>query len=963
MTIKISLSPSIDPRPRHLVVTCDLNEYSDVSSMIIAEVLDGVYLERERVYNTEVFRRQTGWLMRLHIKYLEKLMLCVPFSHLSEGIENMLLEEEKKRLRAIPIPNIDLPDLQRPLFDFQKIAVDRLSREDGEPGCVMLLNDDIGLGKQHPVTEPVLTPNGWRKIGSVKVGDLVIGSNGWPTTVVGVYPQKGRETYRVTFSDGTWSLCGLDHIWSVQTENDRKRGGKWRNVTVRQILEEKPISVVGSGQNRNKPYSWVPCLKSPNGHRNLSIPIVAPVHFNKRPHLEIDPYGLGVLLGDGSFAGRSGIRLCTDLEIVEKVFPTATRRQHKSPGIVEGYISTDTKWAKFIANNNLARCKSYQKFIPKHCLRLSIKERHALLQGLLDTDGTPNRSGGVLFTSTSKALVRGVSELVRSLGGIARGESSRIPTYIYKGQRRKGRRAWTINIKLPNQFEPFRLSRKAKAYRKPSKYLCSKWIESIERVEDHPSVCIKVAAQDQLYVTRHYIVTHNTGVMLSALYLRRWFPCLVAVGSVSGKYVWEREAAIMFPKLRVQVIEGSKATRDWMFRRAHLYDITICNVQALRIKETEELKPYIDENGENNVRKITHVVMSNPYAFQVDWECFVVDEYHKFKNPSAQQTKGFLRMECGRFRGLSGTPILNRPTEAWTFLHKCDPDRFPSPYFFEQEIGRFTKSGKLIGYKPEAMLKVKNWLFENSLRRRKEHVSDELPEVVTVDQVVELTPEQRKIYDRIREEMYLQLDDGSIKSIFDARVQIMRLKQACVSPELFGGSRHSAKIDQVKEDVAQLVAAGHKAIIFSEWAKAARILERELQEYNPAYVDGSVPPRERPIQEKRFNEDPTCLVYCGTIAANQEAITLSAATYVLFVDMDWVPNANTQAAGRSAAGGMRGIGVTGKVTIMRYVAEDTIEQRLAQTLWQKQKAVNAFVERDAGASMKKLTIKKLRELL
>lgn len=482
----------------------------------------------------------------------------------------------------------------------------------------------------------------------------------------------------------------------------------------------------------------------------------------------------------------------------------------------------------------------------------------------------------------------------------------------------------------------------------------------------HQNVAVSLLASESIELLTDDVGLNKTSSTLAALKLKNWFPALIAVGSVAGKYVWEKEAAIMFPDLKIQVVEGTKAQRSFQLSLAYKYDITIINVQTLRVKQWETLEQSEpDEWGEQTIKHVKHEEIANPDLFNVDWECFVADEFHKFQNPLAQQTRGFFKLDCGRFIGLSGTPILSKPEQAWPFLHKCDPERFPTFYHFEQLIGKFTKSGKLIGYDPKEMLKVKNWLMKHSLRRRKEHVSKDLPKVITVDQIVEMLPEQRKIYNRVVDEMILQMDDGTIKNVFDARVLILRMKQACFSPELFGGSSKSGKITQIKEDVAQLIASGQKAIVFSEWARAARILERELAEYNPAYVDGSIKARDRPKEEDRFNNDPNCGLYIGTIKANQEAITLDAATYVLFADLEWTPLANYQAAGRSAAGGMRGIklGKEGKVTIINYEAENTIEQRLAERLWKKQKSVNAFVERDAGTSMQKITVKTLRGLI
>jgi SNF2 family DNA or RNA helicase len=314
---------------------------------------------------------------------------------------------------------------------------------------------------------------------------------------------------------------------------------------------------------------------------------------------------------------------------------------------------------------------------------------------------------------------------------------------------------------------------------------------------------------------------------------------------------------------------------------------------------------------------------------------------------------------------MSGTPILNNPLEFWPALHRIAPTRFPSFWAFEKNMaimstGRFRK---VVGYRPEAMLELRQFLAQHSIRRRKDQVGIEMPKVVysTID--VDLTSEQRRLYNRIRDEFKLALANGEIKSVTTALAQITRLMQACFSPELYGGSPASAKIEELRDIVKELVGSGEKAIIFSQWKDATRILQREFAEYNPAYVDGTVKPKQRVLEEDKFNTDPTCMLYIGTIGANQEAITLGAGTYVIFTDKAWTPLANDQAAARSAAGGLRGVGVEVPVNIIELHAVDTFEERIEDLLARKKALFNATVEKDAGAAVERITLADIRSLL
>jgi hypothetical protein len=135
-----------------------------------------------------------------------------------------------------------------------------------------------GAGKEAPVSEPVLTPEGWRCMGDLRVGDLVIGSDGDPTAVTGVFPQGTKPVWRLNFSDGSYARCGREHLWAVRTKGQKCVGKGYQVLTT----EDVASSVA----------------------RQWQIPVVAPVQHPERD-LPIEPYQLGVMLGDGSLSGRT----------------------------------------------------------------------------------------------------------------------------------------------------------------------------------------------------------------------------------------------------------------------------------------------------------------------------------------------------------------------------------------------------------------------------------------------------------------------------------------------------------------------------------------------------------------------------------------------------------------------------------------------------------------------------------
>jgi len=373
--------------------------------------------------------------------------------------------------------------------------VKRLRAVHIEPkGPVVEIAGKNGAGKQQPVTEPVLTPNGWKAIGDICVGDQVIGSSGRAITVTGVFPQAIRETYLVTMADGASTRCGPEHLWTVARWSGNS-GPKERIVET-----VSTTTLIEKGLRNGLSRRW-------------ALPIVQPVHFaDQGSNLPVDPYVLGVILGDGHVEPSGYVTVTSwDNSILDAIAPRAFWRGPRELGSAE--------WSRPLRHLGLAGSRSWEKFIPESYFWASVDERWNLLAGLMDTDGTAERSWAG-FSSTSEALADGVVRLANSLGCVAKKRKGSTKKYTYNGETKEGRMAWTVGIK--SDAAPFRLPRKIEAW-SPSER-CSNWrryIDAIERVEDEDSVCIQVDAGDGLYVTKDFILTHNTSV-LDAIY---WAIC------------------------------------------------------------------------------------------------------------------------------------------------------------------------------------------------------------------------------------------------------------------------------------------------------------------------------------------------------------------------------------------------------------------------------------------------------
>jgi phosphate starvation-inducible PhoH-like protein len=362
-------------------------------------------------------------------------------------------------------------------------------------------------GRAQPLFTKVLTPNGFRPIGDLRVGDFVIGSDGRPTEVLGVYPQGFKEIYRVHAQDGSSTLASGDHLWSVYTHADRRRGKPPH------VLETKEM--IGN-------------LRAALRHRYELPMLASPVNFAAR-QVPLDPYALGLLLGDGCITCTTTPGFSTaDPELAEalgRLIPGIVVRRRSEidyvlnrithPGEV---ITIENPVTGALRELGLAGTRSNSKFIPEEYLLNSPDVRLAVLQGLLDTDGGPvtqvGRTCRIQFTTVSDRLRDDVVFLVRSLGGVAymrtRPAEGRRPGLARGRDVHHRSDAHVINIRMPEGIVPFRMVRKAEKYDSTGGGRPMRFVDRIEPEGTEEAVCIQVAAQDSLYVTEDFLLTHNT---------------------------------------------------------------------------------------------------------------------------------------------------------------------------------------------------------------------------------------------------------------------------------------------------------------------------------------------------------------------------------------------------------------------------------------------------------------------
>lgn len=347
-------------------------------------------------------------------------------------------------------------------------------------------------GKSSLDSALVLTPHGWKRMGDIQAGDTVLAPDGKHATVVGVFPQGVLPVYRVTLADGASTVVSGDHLWAVSFANRRRKDKVVTTDYLRAFLERERHRPV-----RNKSRPLIDCISDK-------------VDFGNEYTGPLDPYAVGLLIGNGSLTQDTAKYSTMDHETVECLVQFAPKRKGE-------YDDTLNSQATGVAKQLGINCLSYYKRVPEAIMRSNRKARLSVLQGLLDTDGYGGHDGSsnVEFSSTSKGLCQDVVYLARSLGWRAKLSDGRFTQYTHKGEKRTGAESWRVAIRVGTSDPPFRVQRKLDRmapYRHEKNRAA---IVSIEPEGEGSCTCIKIDHPDELYITDDFIVTHNTTAVLN----------------------------------------------------------------------------------------------------------------------------------------------------------------------------------------------------------------------------------------------------------------------------------------------------------------------------------------------------------------------------------------------------------------------------------------------------------------
>ena len=341
-------------------------------------------------------------------------------------------------------------------------------------------------GKAQPLDEPILTPTGWTTMGEIKVGDFVVGSDGKPTKVVAEFLQGEVDCFDVRFDDGTSTRCSDEHLWAVE-----------RNSSGR--TEVRPLSYF-----RNQL------------HCRWGISVPSPIYMDSC-ELPLHPYVVGALLGDGGLTGSTPVFSCkieSGWDTFRSFLPDyVIPRLWAAEGACPRYLLSTGKLGtnhsplnEVLRDIGIMGVNTLNKRVPDLYMMSSIEDRIFLLQGLMDTDGSCTLPNFAKFHTSSETLAAQVMSLVRSLGGKATiGSVLRLKN-----------REYTVRMSLPDGVVPFLAPYKKKLVRylngrsKASSARLKKFVREVVPSGTAEMKCILVSNPDGLYVTKDYILTHNT---------------------------------------------------------------------------------------------------------------------------------------------------------------------------------------------------------------------------------------------------------------------------------------------------------------------------------------------------------------------------------------------------------------------------------------------------------------------
>ena len=372
----------------------------------------------------------------------------------------------------------------------------------------------------------------------------------------------------------------------------------------------------------------------------------------------------------------------------------------------------------------------------------------------------------------------------------------------------------------------------------------------------------------------------------------------LVVAPTSVIYAWEEEAERFTPDLKVMVYHGSNRPKE----PPTDVDVIVTSYGLLR---------YAAE------------------AFQRPWRSLILDEAQRIKNPESHVAR-VARGLNAKFRlALTGTPLENRLLELWSIFECLMPGFFGPRSAFRRRYSIPVERNR----DEDALHRLQRRIRPFILRRLKSEVAQELPPRQEQVLYCELGPKQRRLYEQVRntyrQSVLRKVDQSSVgRSTLPVLEALMRLRQACCDPALLPfpeaeAVTESAKLDLLVDTLDKTIPAGHRTLVFSQWTSLLkRVIPRlDKNHWEYLYLDGRTTKRHELVKQWNLPDGPP--VFLISLRAGGAGLNLTGADHVIHLDPWWNPAVEDQATDRAHR-----IGQTRPVVAYRFVAKDTVEEKV-----------------------------------
>lgn len=393
-------------------------------------------------------------------------------------------------------------------------------------------------------------------------------------------------------------------------------------------------------------------------------------------------------------------------------------------------------------------------------------------------------------------------------------------------------------------------------------------------------------------------------------------------------YNWKQEIAKFAPSLCVLAYTGPDRPKPEVFSK---YDLILTSYGVMRIDRD----------------------ILSKCAFHY----LILDESQFVKNPRSKTYQALLELKSDFRLALTGTPVENSLSDLWAQLNFLNRGMLGDHDFFVEEFVNPIERNQ----DENKELQLKRLIKPFILRRKKEEVVKELPDLTEQIYWCEMTEKQEDTYERyksgIRNTLMNVFDNGYLKNKFLILEALMRLRQMAIHPALadkqYDGE--SGKFNEVVRSIHNLISEGHKVLMFSSFTGYLDMFADHLQQHNIQYAMLTGKSREREKQVEKFQNDQHIRLFLISLKAGGTGLNLTAADYVFILDPWWNPAAENQALSRAHR-----IGQKNKVFVYRFITRNTIEEKIYSLQQKKQKVADTFV--NSNNPFKQLSDEEIKSL-